>query len=91
MEYNKLIELARLHGSHEEWDKILNRMIFLWREADEDTCTMMNPHEKEFEKTSAEFIQNWIQKKQQETYVHIDPKWRGCDFQYPGWVHEDNE
>jgi peptidyl-prolyl cis-trans isomerase SurA len=43
------------------------------------------------EKTSAEFIQNWIQKKQQETYVHIDPKWRGCDFQYPGWVHEDNE
>ncbi|MCQ2342273.1 MAG: peptidylprolyl isomerase [Paludibacteraceae bacterium] len=36
---------------------------------------------------SRDFIQNWIQKKQQETYVHIDEKWRGCDFQYPGWVH----
>ncbi|MBP3587263.1 MAG: peptidylprolyl isomerase [Paludibacteraceae bacterium] len=43
------------------------------------------------EKSSAEFIQDWIQKKQQETYIHIDPKWRGCDFQYPGWVHENNE
>ena len=37
---------------------------------------------------SGEFIENWIKKKQRETYVHIDPAWRGCDFEYPGWVHE---
>ncbi len=37
------------------------------------------------EKLAAEFIDKWIRKKQQETYIHIDPAWRGCDFQYPGW------
>ena len=39
------------------------------------------------EKLAAEFIDRWIRKKQQETYIHIDPAWRGCDFQYPGWGH----
>ena len=39
------------------------------------------------EKLAAEFIDKWIRKKQQETYIHIDPAWRGCDFQYPGWGH----
>ena len=34
----------------------------------------------------AETIENWIQNKQKEIYVHIDSLWRGCDFQYPGWV-----
>ncbi len=34
----------------------------------------------------SDFIENWIQKKQQETYVAIDPEWQGCDFHYPGWV-----
>ena len=33
-----------------------------------------------------QFIEEWIKKKQQETYVSIDPEWRGCDFHYPGWV-----
>ncbi|MCQ2348111.1 MAG: peptidylprolyl isomerase [Paludibacteraceae bacterium] len=37
------------------------------------------------QKLSREFVENWIRKKQQETYVHIDDKWKGCDFQYPGW------
>ena len=31
-------------------------------------------------------IEDWIRMKQKEIYVHIDPNWRGCDFQYPGWV-----
>ncbi len=39
-------------------------------------------------KLSEEFLTNWIKKKQQETYVHIDPAWRGCDFEYPNWLHE---
>ncbi len=38
------------------------------------------------QKLSAETIDNWIHSKQQEIYVQIDPAWRGCDFQYPGWV-----
>lgn len=39
-------------------------------------------------KLSEEFLTNWIKKKQQETYVHIDPAWQGCDFEFPNWVHE---
>lgn len=40
------------------------------------------------QKLSAEFIHNWILQKQKTTYVQIDPKWAGCDFQYPGWIHD---
>lgn len=40
------------------------------------------------QKQSAEFIHNWILQKQKTTYVQIDPKWAGCDFQYPGWIHD---
>ena len=39
------------------------------------------------QKLTAETIEQWILKKQKEIYVHIDPAWRGCDFQYPNWEH----
>lgn len=39
------------------------------------------------QKMSSEFIHNWILKKQKETYVQISPEWRGCDFEYPNWLH----
>ena len=32
---------------HEEWDKVLERMIFLWRETDEESCSKKNPYEEE--------------------------------------------
>ena len=35
-----------------------------------------------------EFLNNWIVKKQKETYISIDPKWQNCKFQYPGWVKQ---
>lgn len=41
------------------------------------------------QKMSTEYIDKWIEKKIKETYVYIDPYWRGCDFQYSGWVHEN--
>ena len=37
------------------------------------------------QKMRVELLENWIRTKQKEVYVHIDPNWRGCDFQYPGW------
>ena len=40
------------------------------------------------QKLSSEMIDQWISNKQKEIYVQIDPAWRGCDFQYPGWLHE---
>ena len=38
------------------------------------------------QKLSSEMIDQWIRNKQKEIYVQIDPAWRGCDFEYPGWV-----
>jgi peptidyl-prolyl cis-trans isomerase SurA len=40
------------------------------------------------QKLSEECIENWIRNKQKEVYIQIDPMWRGCDFQYPGWIHQ---
>jgi hypothetical protein len=40
---------------HEEWDKILERMIFLWREIDEETCSKKNSCEEEYFKAFDEF------------------------------------
>ena len=40
------------------------------------------------QRLGAETLEQWIRKKQKETYISIDPNWRGCDFQYPGWLHE---
>ena len=33
-----------------------------------------------------EIINNWIKKKQSETYIRINDGWRNCDFQYDGWI-----
>ena len=40
------------------------------------------------QRLGAETLEQWIRKKQKETYISIDPNWRGCDFQYPGWLHD---
>lgn len=39
------------------------------------------------QKQNSETIDQWIRNKQKEIYVHIDSSWKGCDFQYPNWVH----
>lgn len=33
-----------------------------------------------------ELIEEWIKRKQKEIYIHIEPDFRNCDFQYPGWI-----
>jgi len=40
------------------------------------------------QKQSSEFLHNWILQKQKATFIQIDPEWAGCDFEYPGWIHE---
>lgn len=37
---------------------------------------------------AAEYIHDWILQKQKTTFIQIDPAWRGCDFEYPGWIHD---
>ncbi|MBO4839546.1 MAG: peptidylprolyl isomerase [Bacteroidaceae bacterium] len=31
-------------------------------------------------------ITDWIKEKQRTTYIRINPDWRDCEFQYPGWI-----
>ena len=38
------------------------------------------------QKLRVELLDEWIRDKQKDIYVQIDPAWRGCDFEYPGWV-----
>lgn len=33
-----------------------------------------------------ELLNNWINKKQKETYVKINDNWKNCDFERDGWV-----
>ena len=40
---------------HKEWDELLERMIFLWRESLQETCTRRNPYEEEYWKAHDEF------------------------------------
>lgn len=40
---------------HQEWDKILDCMIYLWKESDEDTCSRKNPYGEACDKAREEF------------------------------------
>ena len=40
---------------HAKWNKTLNRMIFLWRESNEETCSKKNPYEEEYLKCAEAF------------------------------------
>ena len=34
----------------------------------------------------AKIIDDWVKKKQKETYVRIEDGWRNCEFKYDGWL-----
>ncbi len=36
----------------------------------------------------AKIIDDWVVKKQRETFVRIDDDWRNCDFKYSGWIKQ---
>jgi len=35
-----------------------------------------------------EIINNWIAKKQKETYIRINENWKNCDFEKDGWIQK---
>lgn len=35
-----------------------------------------------------DLIEEWIKERQVEMYIHINPEYRDCKFQYPGWIKE---
>lgn len=36
-------------------------------------------------KRKNDFIHDWVKKKIKETYVRMDDRYKGCDFEYDGW------
>lgn len=44
---------------HEEWDEILERMIFLWKDTSRGTCSKKNPYEAEYKKDHEEFMKKY--------------------------------
>ncbi|GAB1416455.1 peptidylprolyl isomerase [Paludibacter sp.] len=51
-----------------------------------DDYQMLKNHYEEIKK--ANFLKEWIAKKQKETYISIDPAWQNCNFMYPGWIKQ---
>jgi len=62
---------------HAEWDKILDKMIFLWRESREETCSRKNPFEEEYDKAFAKFHKEygfWGEELQSEAELEENKK-----------------
>lgn len=38
------------------------------------------------EKERQRVLREWVQKKIKDTYVRMDDRYKGCDFEYDGWV-----
>lgn len=36
--------------------------------------------------TKQQILNDWLEKKINETYVRIEDGWRGCDFEHKGWI-----
>lgn len=55
---------------HEEWDRILDRMIFLLGEMKEETRTVSNPYTDEYDKALEEFQEKYRQKENGDRKFH---------------------
>ena len=44
---------------NEKWGEILSEMLFLLREANEDTCSKANPYEEEYHRVSEDFCKKY--------------------------------
>ena len=70
---------------HDEWDKLLDHMIFLWKESAENTCTRKNPYEEEYDKAHAEFTDKYGllgEKLQTEEELEENRKRGGCTMHF---------
>ena len=39
-------------------------------------------------KRKTEFIHEWVKKKIKGTYVRMKDRYKNCDFEFEGWVHD---
>lgn len=40
------------------------------------------------QKRKSEFIHEWVKKKIKETYIRMKDRYKDCDYEFDGWVHD---
>lgn len=50
----------------------------------EDLRSMVEAKKRE------DILKKWVQRKIKDTYVYIDKDWQNCEFQYEGWIKDNN-
>lgn len=76
---------------HEEWTEILDKMIFYWKESNEETCSRKNPYEEEHTKAFSEFTDKYGlfgEKLQTPEELEASKKHGGCTMHF---MHERPE
>ena len=68
--------------------KLKNRVVQHKANMSDDYITLKNMY---VSYKSEEKLHDWIAEKQKNIYVKIGDKWKDCDFQYPGWIKDDNK
>lgn len=54
-----VLEGSNVNTCHDDWNKILEKMIFLWNESREETCSQQNEYEEAHTKAFSEFVDNY--------------------------------
>ena len=72
-----LLPGTTMETCHEEWERILDRMIFLLNEMDEDKCSYKNPYEEEWEKGIEERFASMVDGGRTPQDKELFEKWRG--------------
>lgn len=63
--------------------KLSNRIVGHKANLKDDYQTLKALYEDKMRNT---IIDNWVKKKQKETFVRIEDGWRNCEFKYDGWL-----
>lgn len=67
---------------HEEWDKILNQMIFWWRESYEYSSSRKNPYEKEYYEVLSEFYKKYEDPNKRIMMMNEDTRYKEISDKY---------
>ena len=86
-----LTEEEKFNSDMDAWKNVLDRMIFLLKEADEETCSRKNPYEEEYEKAWEEFMEkygDWGEKLMTDQERQDADSGKGHRLYFPDSVEE---
>ena len=71
-------------------DRDIVAMVKLTNRIDAHTANLADDYQqiKNMYEESArqKIVDDWLEKKINETYVRIEDGWRGCEFEHKGWI-----